>query len=211
MRDIIKNFLIFFIVFVIIAGIFSFYSQDKKKIDQIGIQALVSEISDEKVDKMEVSGDKINIQLKDGTAQVAQKETMESLGEMLKNYNADFEKVKKVVITVKDESGWKFWLSSLLPMIIPFLFIAGFIYFMFRQAQGANSKAMSFGQVAQETGKEEKKLKVTFRDVAGAKEAKEELEEIVEFLKFPQKFLSLGAKIRGNVCGRRRFTRARFI
>ena len=86
-------------------------------------------------------------------------------------------------------------LASILPFLLPMLLIGIFFFFMIRGMSGANSKAMSFGQSQAKEFNLDKKGKITFQDVAGAKEAKEELKEVVEFLKFPKKFHDLGAKI----------------
>jgi len=86
------------------------------------------------------------------------------------------------------------WLSVLLASLLPVLLIGAFLYFMFRQAQGTNNQAMSFGKSRARMFLGNKTV-VTFGDVAGVDEAKMELQEIVEFLKYPEKFNSLGARI----------------
>ena len=98
-------------------------------------------------------------------------------------------------IVIKNERPpeWGTWLS-LLSYMIPALFVVGLIYFMFRQAQGSNNQALSFGKSRARmiTGEHPT---ITFDDVAGVEEAKQELAEVVEFLKEPEKFISLGARI----------------
>ncbi|MCD4693798.1 ATP-dependent zinc metalloprotease FtsH, partial [bacterium] len=88
-----------------------------------------------------------------------------------------------------------YFATYILPILLPFLLIGGLIFFMMRGAQGANSKAMMFGQSQAKQFNKEQSPKVTFSDVAGSKEAKKELSEVIEFLKFPKKFHQLGAKI----------------
>jgi len=86
------------------------------------------------------------------------------------------------------------WLSILITGLLPILIIGGFIFFMMRQAQGTNNQAMSFGKSRARMFLGNKTV-VTFADVAGVDEAKTELQEVVEFLKYPEKFNSLGARI----------------
>lgn len=99
---------------------------------------------------------------------------------------------QKVAITVdsKDETPWWFWASQFLPVFILFFLI----YFMLRQAQAGGSQAFSFGRSKAKL-LNENRPKVSFNDVAGIDEAKQELEEVVEFLKYPKKFQLLGARI----------------
>ena len=98
-----------------------------------------------------------------------------------------------VNIEIKPASQWGAWLGAL-TFILPTLFLIGIVVFMMRQAQGSNNQAMSFGKSRARmfTGN---KPTVTFADVAGVNEAKEELAEVVEFLKYPEKFSALGARI----------------
>ncbi len=98
-----------------------------------------------------------------------------------------------VDLEYKDSSGFGPWLGLLLN-VLPFLLFGLFLLLIMRQAQGSNSQAMSFGKSRARlfTGS---KVTVTFADVAGVDEAKEELAEVVEFLKYPEKFAALGARI----------------
>jgi cell division protease FtsH len=98
-----------------------------------------------------------------------------------------------IVIRNERPPEWGTWLS-LLSYMIPALFVVGLIYFMFRQAQGSNNQALSFGKSRARMITSEHPT-ITFDDVAGAEEAKQELAEVVEFLKEPEKFISLGARI----------------
>ncbi len=194
-KILLKNFLIFLIIFLVIAAIFSTYNATTEKPAEVGIEKVVQQIENQEISKITVNDTTLNIDLKNGQKEVSQKETTESLSTLLKNYNVDPEKIKEVQIDIKNNEGWSFWLSTLLPFLIPLVLIAVFIWIMMRQVQGANTKALSFGQSKAREMNQKGKEKITFNNVAGCKEAKEELTEVVEFLKNPKKFTQLGAKI----------------
>lgn len=195
MKNLIKNFLIFFIIFLLLAGIFSVIGQKKAEDKSMRLGELIEEINNENVSQIVVEGDKLNITLGGGEEKVVKKETGESLSQLLSNFSVPIEKISGINIEVKDESGLDFWLITLLPFLLPFIIIAVFIYFMMRSVQGANTRAMMFGQSQAKEFKKDQKEKITFKNVAGAEEAKNELKEVIEFLRYPKKFRDLGARI----------------
>jgi len=196
MKKLTKNILISVVVFFAIASLFSLYLGPTEEPATLGIIAMVEKINQGEVKAIKVIDDKIELTLSDDSIAEVRKEPTESLGELLNNFQVDQERLKEIAISVEEDSSLEFWLTAILPFMIPFLLIAGFIYFMMRQVQGANSRAMMFGQSrAREIAPQDKRNKVTFRDVAGSIEVKEELLEVVEFLKNPKKFLNLGARI----------------
>jgi cell division protease FtsH len=104
------------------------------------------------------------------------------------------EQLAGLTIEMKEESSWGFWLGIALQTLVPFILIVAFFWFIMRQSQKGANQAFSFGKVRLKLSVPNKE-KVTFQDVAGLNEAKEELKEIVEFLKNPKKFLGMGARI----------------
>ena len=179
-----------------LVSLFSLTLSSSQQPGTIDILSLVDKINQAEVTSITIIDNRLVVVLKDGSTLEATKETNESLGTLLKNYNVDPEKLKALKVTVEQDTSLRFWVLTLLPFLIPFLIVAVFIYFMMRQVQGANSRALMFGQSkAREVTPQDQRNRVTFKDVAGAKEAKEELKEIIEFLKSPKKFLSLGARI----------------
>jgi len=195
MKKLIKNFFIFFVVFLLLAALFSSFSGSDEKIATVGIENMISTLNDGQVSSIVVRGDTLEVTLKDDTRENVRKETGESLSSLLANFNVASDKLADVKISVADESGWDYWLTTIVPFVLPVVLIGVFLFFMMRGLQNANSRAMSFGQSTAKDFRPDAKNRTTFKDVAGSKEAKEELQEIVEFLRFPKKFHELGAKI----------------
>jgi len=195
MKAFFKNFSLFIAIFLVLALLFSLSSINKAKVEAVGLQTLVSQINDGRVAAIEVDKNNLQIKLTNGSQETALKESGESLSTMLKNFNVDESKLSAVDIRVKDETGSDIWMTIILPLVVPILLIGAFIYFMMRSVQGANNKAMMFGQTSARDATREGKVKTKFADVAGAREAKEELAEVVEFLREPKKFTDLGARI----------------
>ncbi|MCH7492552.1 ATP-dependent zinc metalloprotease FtsH [Patescibacteria group bacterium] len=195
-KNLFKNILVFFIVFLVVMGVFSLFNNSIAEPEEISISGVVDKIQKEEVEKIEVIGTQLTVILKNGEELKSLKEPNDTVSSLLADYDVDQSKMAAVTIEVKENSGFGFWAGAILPFLFPFLLIVAFFWFMMRQVQGANSRAMSFGKSnATDQKKDAPKKKVFFKDVAGVIEAKEELSEIIDFLKNPAKFLSLGATI----------------
>jgi cell division protease FtsH len=195
MKNLIKNFLIFFAVFLLIAALFGSFITSNQAPERVGTDLLINQINNEQVDSVVVEGTKLTVTLKDSKKEEVKKESGQTFSELMDSYGVANDKKTKVKVEVKEDEGLNFWLATILPFLLPFLLIGVFIYFMMRSVQGANSKAMMFGQSQAKEFSQDMKEKVSFKDVAGVKEAKEELMEVVEFLRHAKKFLDLGARI----------------
>ena len=196
MQKLLKNIGFVFLAFLLISGLVILYGTPQKTPVATSLSDLAKQVTDEKVKAIQVDTNDLQITLKDGTVEKTTKEAGTGLVETLKNYGVDSAKIQNINIDIKTPSSANFWVESILPFILPLILIGAFIWFMLKQAQKGNNQAMSFGMSrARMIDPKNKNQKITFKDVAGSKEAKEELYEIVEFLKSPKKFLNLGAKI----------------
>ncbi|MFZ5559737.1 MAG: ATP-dependent zinc metalloprotease FtsH [Patescibacteria group bacterium] len=196
MKNLFKNLLIVFFILIVLSAIFTIYTSPLKEKEEVSLNQVASYINNGEVKKITIKENKLEIELKDGALKTSQKEGELGLTETLKNLGVDNQKLKEVSLEIKGESGLSFWLATLLPFILPFLLMAFLLWFLFRQAQRGQTQALSFGKSrARLSQPMDKKQKITFKDVAGVKEAKEELKEIVDFLKYPKKFIDIGARI----------------
>lgn len=156
----------------------------------VPISQVAQQVKDDKVDSILVEGTKVTVTKKDGTKEQSEISTGQQITTTLKDLGADPTKVKLDIKEGSDNSAIWTVVMTFLPIII----IIGFFWFMLRQAQGASNQAMMFSKSRARLF-DATQEKVTFLDVAGAVESKQELSEIVEFLKYPKKFIALGARI----------------
>lgn len=184
------------IVLIFLASAYSIFSSVTKKTENISLSELATQVSAGQVSEIKITGDGLDVVYADGSKKISKKESNTALTTTLKNYGVSADALAKVKIAVENDQGFLYWTASLLPIILPILFILFFLWFLTRQVKGAGMQAFTFGQSkARITNPNDQSSRVTFKDVAGAKEAKEELKEIVDFLKNPKKFLDIGARI----------------
>ncbi len=191
-----RQFIVVFAIFLAISTVYSLVAKKDDEVKKMTISEVAQSISQGTVERIDVSGDGISILFKDQSKGEAKKERESSLSETLDNYGVTTEQLAGVLIEIKDEGGLGYWMLNLLPFVLPIIFIVFLFWILTRQVKGAGMQAFTFGQSrARITDPNDKNNKVTFKDVAGSKEAKEELKEIVDFLKNPKKFLDIGARI----------------
>jgi len=198
MRNLVKKFVLILLIFVVISIAFSYFFQPFQEIKEISITQLAKDINQEKVKKVTVSGNEIEIiYWEDDLKAESRKEAEIALSQSLINYGVENEKLVKVEINAKDSSGSWTWLGPVLFAVLPLLVFGFFFWMIFRQAKSGATQAFDFTKAkARLFGAEgHPKEEISFKDVAGQKEAKEELKEIVDFLKNPKKYLKMGAKI----------------
>lgn len=191
-----QSYVIYLLLFVAII-VMAFYSfSQRSSAETLTINQIAADIKAGKISEVEESENRLRVKyLEDAREGLSTKESTATLVEQLLNLGVtqgdlDPEKIR---IVIKSPSAWVGVLTAL-GYILPFLILGGAFFFIFRQAQGSNNAAMSFGKSKARmfTGDHPT---VTFVDVAGVEEAKEELKEVVEFLREPQKFIALGARI----------------
>ncbi len=188
--------LIVVLAFLLIVGVYSQFSGISASPASISISTVVGDIEKGLVSSLKISGDQITVQYADKSTKTSQKEADSSLSETLLRFGVSQKQLASTTIMVNEPSGFGYWLGQLAPFLAPILFLVFFIWLLSRQVKGAGVQALSFGQSkARITMPDDKKQKVTFKDIAGAKEAKQELLEIVDFLKNPKKFIEIGAEI----------------
>ncbi len=191
-----SQFLGVILIFVIIANLYSFFVEGQKTVQEISLSELAAALREGAVSEITVRADELEIKYKDESLKRSKKEAESSLSQSLVNYGVSSGDLAEVKIDVQNSSGPAFWFLTLLPFFLPIIFILLFFWYLSRQVKGSSMQLFSFGQSrARIIDPADSKQKVTFKDVAGVREAKEELLEIVDFLKNPKKFLDIGARI----------------
>ena len=200
-NGLVTNAVTILLVFLFIGALYSYISDSNKKNPEIALSQVAQDVTAGKVSSIVVSGEDLEITYKADQGKTAEtkkskKEAGTALTETFAKYGIASSTLQSVSIDVKDESGFMYWFLNLAPFILPLLFVVFFLWYLSRQVKGAGMQAFTFGQSkARIIPPNDKKQRVTFKDVAGAKEAKEELKEIVEFLRSPKKFFDIGARI----------------
>lgn len=199
LNPLVKNFLFVALILLAMGGVFSLFYFPTEQASQVSLSQLVSDINQDKVKKIVVLGDNVAITYQDDKTVLSMKESNSVLSDVLANLGADKEKMQKVEISaeVEQQSVWTWLFPALLYGVLPLLLIGFFLWTMMKQTRSGAMQVFDFTRAkARIFGAEgHDKQKINFKDVAGLKEAKEELIEIVDFLKFPKKYLQMGAKI----------------
>ncbi len=190
-----RNGFVYLLILVAAAALFFSLFPQRQESNTVDISQVAQWIGEDKASSVEIQGERVTVTLKDGQVVSASKNSATPFEELMTGLGVPAEKLTEpaLKVTVNPPAEMGNWLA-LLGSILPLLFIGGLFFFLMRQAQGSNSQAMSFGKSRARMFTGDKPT-VTFQDVAGCDEAKEELKEVVEFLKEPQKFAALGARI----------------
>ena len=184
------------LIFLLLMSAYSLITGFVQPNNDVPLSVVATDVAAGKVKEITVSGDSLELVYADGSDKTSRKDPSAGLPETLATYGVTPAQLSNVSITIQGQSGFEFWFLTLAPILLPLLFIGFIFWFLTRQVRGAGMQAFSFGQSkARVIDPADLSQRVTFADVAGAREAKEELLEIVDFLKSPKKFLDIGARI----------------
>ncbi|KMN42932.1 ATP-dependent zinc metalloprotease FtsH [Bacillus sp. LK2] len=194
MNRIFRNTIFYLLIFLVVIGIVSYFNGSTQKTTSVSYDKFIT-----KLEKGEVRN--VQLQPKNGVFEVKGQFNTSSQGEQFVTYAPNTEELQKKINDkaqgaevkyqpAEETSAWVTFFTSIIPFVIIFILF----FFLLNQAQGGGSRVMNFGKSKAKLYNDEKK-KIRFRDVAGADEEKQELVEVVEFLKDPRKFAEVGARI----------------
>ena len=197
----ILNLIRIFLWSVVAFGVLIFiYSETEKNKEKISENPSISEVAvslqNKEIEKILVKGVDVVVTYIDGKEVTIRKSEESDFDETLVRFGVSTETISSIDYRVEKETGPTYWLKLFLPFLFPIFILIVFVWFITKQAKGVGMQAFNFGKSkARFISPDDKEKRVTFADVAGADEAKEELVEFVDFLKAPEKYFKIGAKI----------------
>ena len=185
---------------VFFVGVIFIYSSAVKSKEEEknapSLPAVAASVNKGELEKAIVKGVNVFLTYKNGDEFTLRKPSKSDFDETLFRLGASRQAISKLDYRVNKETGAAFWVKTILPFMFPILILLVFIWFITKQAKGVGMQAFNFGKSkARFIDPNDKKQRVTFADVAGAEEAKQELIEFVDFLRAPEKYFRIGAKI----------------